>query len=53
MQLTAPVNDSVSVMEPAEHDIQRIVDKLLYCPAAHALQLTAPVNESVSVIEPG
>ena len=44
MQFTAPVDDSVSVTEPAAHTAHATVEALLYCPAEHASQLAAPTE---------
>ena len=52
MQFTAPVDDSVSVTDPAAHTAHATVDALLYCPAEHASQLTAPTEPKVSVTDP-
>ena len=52
VQFTAPVDDSVSVTDPAAHTAHATVDALLYCPAEHASQLTAPTEPKVSVTDP-
>ena len=52
MQFTAPVDDSVSVTDPAAHTAHATVDALLYCPAAHFVHIAAPVAFLVSVTAP-
>ena len=52
MQLLAPDEASVSVMEPAAQSIHASVDPGEYRPASQAEQLLAPELESVSVTDP-
>ena len=52
MHAVAPVSVSFSVIEPAAHAMQLVVDAVLYVPAVHAVHELAPALLSLSVTDP-
>ena len=49
----APGLLSLSVIDPAAHATQLVVDAVLYFPALHAVHDVAPVPMSLLVTDPG
>eukprot|EP01047_Picozoa_sp_COSAG01_P109460 COSAG01_NODE_38331_length_491_cov_0.719388_1_plen_141_part_01 len=52
VQLIAPATGPVSVMEPARHRTQAMVDTAVYFPGAQDVQMVPPVPVPLSVMEP-
>ena len=52
MQVVAPVDSRVFVVQPARHSTQAIVETELYLPVSQAVQLVAPSELKVLVVEP-